>query len=101
VPELSSRQRAHLRSLAHPLRPIFQVGKDGLTENTVSAIRQSFARRELIKVRVLEGAPDDARELAARLAEAVGRGAAVVQVVGSVVTLYRSHPERPEITLPQ
>lgn len=76
------------------------MGKDGLSESTVSAIRQSFARRELVKVRVLEGAPDDARDLAARLADGVGRGTAVVQVMGSVVTLYRAHPEHPEIKLP-
>lgn len=97
--DLNSKQRAHLRSLAHPLRPIFQVGKDGVTVSMVSALRQAFNRREIVKVRVLDAAPSETHEAASRLADAVG-GANVVQVMGRNVTLYRPHPEHPQIQLP-
>lgn len=99
MPQLTAKQRAHLRSLAHPLRPVFQIGKEGVTIGTVRALRQAFNRRELLKVRILEGAPDEAQDAAGRLAVEVG-GADVVQVMGRNITLYRPHPDHPEIRLP-
>lgn len=98
--ELSSRQRSHLRSLAHPLRPVFQIGKDGLTPTVVDGIRQAFNKRELLKIRVLENAEESTQDVADRLARAVGRGTTVVQVMGKNLTLYRPHPDHPEIKLP-
>lgn len=98
--DLSAKQRAHLRSLSHPLKPIFHVGKDGLTDSSVVAIRQAFNKRELMKVRVLEAAPDEAREVADGLAKTIDGRTTVVHVMGNVVTLYRAHPDQPEIKLP-
>lgn len=98
--QLTPKQRAHLRSVAHPLRPVFQIGKEGLTLGTVQALRQAFRRREILKVRVLDGAPEETVAAASRLAEAIG-GADVVQVMGRNITLYRPHPEHPEIQLPR
>jgi RNA-binding protein len=97
--ELSSKQRSHLRSIAHPLRPVFQIGKEGVTISMVRALRQAFNRRELVKVRVLDGAPAETRDAATQLADAVG-GADVVQIMGRNITLYRPHPEFPQIRLP-
>ena len=34
--ELEGFQRRHLRSLAHPLRPVVMIGKEGLTEAVVA-----------------------------------------------------------------
>jgi RNA-binding protein YhbY len=62
-------------------------------------VRQAFAHRELLKVRVLESAPEETRDAAHALAAGV-KGAAVVQVVGRSVTLYCPHPTAPEIRLP-
>jgi RNA-binding protein len=97
--ELTSKQRAHLRSLAHSLKPILQVGKEGVTEEVAASVADAFQNRELLKVKVLESAPVDARDAAGELAERVA-GAHVVQVIGRTVALYRRHPENPEIRLP-
>jgi len=97
---LSSKQRAHLRGLAHPLKPLVHVGKEGVTVPTLRAVRDALNTRELLKVRVLESAPASAREVAAALAAEI-EDAAVVQVVGRTVTLYRPHPDAPEIRLPK
>lgn len=99
MPPLSSKQRAHLRGLSHSVRPVLHVGKEGVTTATVRALEQAFTTRELVKVRVLEAAPDDARATAAALAARVD-GAAVVQVMGRTATLYRPDPDAPEIRLP-
>lgn len=96
---LTSKQRAHLRALAHPLKPVLQIGKEGVTSAAIEAVRGALRRRELLKVRVLEGAPEDARAVAEALAAAL-EGGEVVQVMGRTVTLYRPHPDRPQIKLP-
>ncbi len=85
---LSSKERAQLRGLAHPLKPAFHVGKEGVTTAAAGALREGFNRKELLKVRVLEAAPDGPKGTATALAEAVD-GVEVIQVMGRTVTLYR------------
>ena len=96
---LSSKHRAYLKSLAHPLKPILQIGKEGVTDSTVHTVEDAFNTRELLKVKVLEAAPENARETGQALADRID-GAELVQVIGRTVVLYRRHPEEPEIELP-
>jgi RNA-binding protein len=100
VERLSSRQRAHLKSLAHPLKPILQIGREGVTAAVVKSVEDAFHNRELLKVKVLESSSDDPRAVADGLA-AVVEDAHVVQVIGRIVVLYRRHPQKPEIVLPR
>ncbi|CAN5752791.1 YhbY family RNA-binding protein [soil metagenome] len=97
---LTPKQRAHLRSLAHHLKPILQVGKEGVTDAAVQAISDSFNTRELLKVKVQEAAPVDVREAGAALSQRV-EGAHLVQTIGRTAVLYRPHPTKPEIRLPR
>ena len=97
--DLTSKQRAHLRSLAHRLKPLVHVGTDGVTEAVVASVNDALRTRELLKVKVLENAPVDAREAAAELSARVD-DARVPQVIGRTVVLYRPFPEDPEIRLP-
>ena len=96
---LTPKQRAYLKSLAHPLKPILQIGKEGVTDAVVSTVDGAFRTRELLKVKVLETSPAEAREVGGALAEQV-QGAQLVQVIGRTVVLYRRHPTQREITLP-
>ena len=97
--EITPRQRAHLKSLAHHLNPVVFVGKEGITDQTVRSLEEAFNTRELLKVRILEAAPMKAREGAQLLAERI-EGAVAVQAIGRIGVLYRQHPEKPEIKLP-
>jgi RNA-binding protein len=96
VAELTSKQRAQLRALAHPLEAILQIGREGVTDEVVRSAHEALQNRELIKVKVLEGAPVDVREGADELAARV-EGAHVVQVIGRTFVMYRRHPEKPEL----
>jgi RNA-binding protein len=96
---LTPKQRAYLKSLAHPLKPILQIGKEGATDAVVGTIDGAFRTRELLKVKVLESSPESAREVAASLAERVDR-VELVQVIGRTIVFYRRHPTNREITLP-
>jgi RNA-binding protein len=95
---LSGKQRRHLRSLAHELRPIVQVGKGGIDDGLVAAIDQALTDHELIKVKVGESAGLDRHDAAEAIATKTK--SAVAQVLGNTVILYRAHPEEPKIVLP-
>ena len=97
---LTPKQRAHLRALAHPLKPVLHIGKEGASDAAVQALSDVFNTRELAKVKVLEAAPDTARALGETLAARVP-DALLVGAIGRVVLLYRPHPKRPEIVLPR
>lgn len=85
--ELTSKQRAQLRSLANSIDTILHVGKDGLGENLLTQANDALEARELIKGKVLETAPLTPRETAEELAKAAR--AEVVQVIGTKFILYR------------
>ena len=93
--KLTSKQRAHLRSLAHHLNPVLYIGKEGVTEASIRSAEEALSTRELMKVKVQDAAPLDARSAAQSLADAVD-GSLVVQVIGRTFVLYRPHPTRVE-----
>ena len=68
--ELTSKQRAQLRSLATNLDTIVHVGKDGIGDNLIKQVNDALEARELIKGRVLEDSLLTAREAAEELAVA-------------------------------
>ena len=92
---LTSRQRKHLRGLAHSLEPVVQVGQAGVTDAVLRNVDEALLAHELVKVRLHE--PEDKHGDAARLAE--GTDAVLCGLVGHTVILYRPHPENPRITL--
>ena len=96
---ITPKQRAHLKSLAHHLKPVVYVGKEGVSDSAVRSVEEALNTRELIKVRVQEAAPQDVRESAAELARRMAE-VEVVQTIGRVAVIYRRHPEKPEIELP-
>ena len=96
---ITPKQRAYLKSLAHHLKPVAYIGKEGVTDATIRSIQEALNTRELIKVKVLEAAPDDVRVTGAELEQRVD-GAQLVQTIGRIAVIYRPHPEKPEIELP-
>ena len=94
---LNSRQRAQLRGLANSLDTIFQIGKGGVTENTVKKVNDALEAREIIKLRTLETSPVSSREAAEQIAEKTHSD--VVQVIGSRFVLYRESRDNKQIKL--
>lgn len=96
---MTSKQRAYLRGLANPLAAILQVGKNGLNDNLIKQVEDALEARELIKLSVLETAPEDNRTVAETLATSTN--SVLVQVVGNKITLYRAKKKNPKIQLPE
>ena len=94
---LNSRQRAQLRGMANDMETIFQVGKQGVTENTVKQVVDALEARELIKLRILESCPTTVRETADDIA--AKSGADVVQVIGTRFILYNESKNNKTIKL--
>ena len=95
--ELTSKQRAQLRSMANSLDTIVHIGKDGIGENLVKQANEALEARELIKCRVLENSMLTAREACDALSAACG--AEQVQVIGTKFVLYKRNPKEPKIVL--
>ena len=90
--ELTSKQRAQLRSLATNLDTIVHMGKDGIGDNLVKQVNDALEARELIKGRVLENSMLSPREAAQELAPLTR--SEVVQVIGSKFVLYRMQHDK-------
>ncbi len=88
---ITSKQRAYLRKIGHTLTPIFQIGKDGVTDEVLTGISQALNKREIVKVSILETALLDTRETCDYVAEKLG--AEPVQAIGGKFILYRRSDE--------
>ncbi len=95
---LTGKQKRFLRSKAHHLNPIFQVGKGGVNENLIQQVRDALEARELIKVSVLQNCEQDKQEVAELLSE--GASAELVQVIGNTIVLYKESENKKQIELP-
>ena len=96
---LTGKQRRHLRALGHELKPIVQVGKDGIDEGLIAALDAALADHELVKIKIGDAAGVDRNAAADELAAKTH--SEVAQVLGYTVLLYRADPEDPKITLPK
>lgn len=87
---ITSAQRRELRARAHALKPVVQIGNDGLSEGVIGETERALAAHELIKVRILDEAREDRVEMLDALCSATG--AAAVQHIGKTLVLWRPRP---------
>jgi RNA-binding protein len=95
---LTGKQKRFLRSKAHHLNPIFQVGKGGVNENLIKQIDDALEARELLKVSVLQNCDEDKETVAESLSK--GARAELVQIIGNTIVLYKESRENKHIQLP-
>lgn len=96
---LTGKQKRFLRSKAHHLNPIFQVGKGGVNENMINQITDVLEARELIKVSILQNCEEDKDTVAEKFVK--GCHAELVQIIGNTIVLYKESKENKEIVLPR
>lgn len=88
---LSKQQLQQLKSQAHPLKSIIQIGKNGLSDELIESVNNAFNNRELIKVSILQNCPYDKKELAFDLARLTN--SELIQIIGRVFILYKENDE--------
>lgn len=96
---LTGKQRSYLKGLANNLDPLFQLGKNGLSDNFIKQVEEALETKELIKVKILQNCDLDPKETAAELAEKTN--AEFVQSIGSKFVIYRESTEEKKIELPK
>ncbi len=85
---MTSKERARLRAEANTLDPIFQIGKEGITDAVVAQLNDTFNTRELFKIKVhLETSPEAPKDLAVKIAEATGCD--IIQVIGGTIVVFK------------
>jgi RNA-binding protein len=96
---LNNKQKQHLKSLAHPLKPVVMLGNNGLTEGVIAEIEHALQHHELIKVKIAA----EARETKALIVDAIVREtkAINVQVIGNILVIYRQNENDRKIILPR
>ena len=85
--KLRGKQKRYLRSEAHHLKPIFQIGKDGLSEVWLDEVLKALDKRELLKVNILQNSlveVEDDKEFIENNSDAQ-----VIQTIGNVLVLFK------------
>jgi len=88
--EISSRERNKLRKEAHTLKPVINIGKNGVTPELIAAVDAALTDHELIKIKY-QNFKEDRRALTEALADSVK--AIVISVIGNIAILYRELEE--------
>ena len=89
---LSTKQKKYLKSEAHHLKAIFQIGKDGLSYNQITSISDALEAHELIKIKLLETCPIDTHTAAIEITAQTK--SEVVQIIGHTLVLFKQSEKR-------
>ena len=96
--DLTDKQLRFLRGRAHALKPVIQLGSNGLTAGVLGETRRALAGHELIKLRIRAA---DRATRDAMLAELVSAtGSTLVTRIGHVAVLFQANPKLSRIALP-
>lgn len=97
--ELSGAQRRYLRAQGHALKPLVFIGKGGVTDGVIDAVRDALDRHELIKVSVPADGAKRRNEMGQLLSTM--SGSHVAQTIGRIVLLFRQKGTESQFHLPR
>ena len=85
---INSKQRSKLRSLAHHLKPVINIGKSGIADGVIASIEQALESHELIKVKFIQN-----KELKHKFKSEIEKlfSASIVGDIGNTIILFREH----------
>lgn len=96
---LTGKQKRFLRSQAHHLDAIFQIGKGGMNDGIVRHVLDAIETRELMKISVLNNCLEEPKDLAEELAKSTK--SELVQVIGRTIILYKESKDHKQLELPK
>ena len=95
---MTGKQKRYLRALAHPLKPLVNLGKQGLSPETRREIESQLLDHELIKCKVLDSCPLSKKECAEEISRQTE--IEVIQVIGKTLVLFSRLLEDSKIKFP-
>ncbi len=96
---LTNNQKKYLRKLAHDLNPVVMIGQHGLSEAVLSELDSTMKKHELLKIKIRVDDRNKKKEMVDRIIKL--SEALLVQIIGSVLVIYRPFEENPMIILPR
>src|SRR5262249_53892032 len=96
---LKGADRKYLRGVAHHLKPVVHLGKQGLIENLITTMSHALETHELMKVKFVD-LKEQRKELSLEIATRTK--SELAGLVGNIAILYRQHSdaEKRKIRLP-
>lgn len=88
---ISAQNKKTLRKLSMSYRPLFQIGKEGLSYNMIKSLNDSLEAHELVKCSLLKTSPIDVREAAIECSSQTH--SEIIHIVGRTFVLYRRSKE--------
>lgn len=85
--KLRGKQKRYLRSQAHSMRPLFQIGKDGVSFEWLNQVNNALEKRELMKISILNNSlmePDEVQMFIEK-----NSNIQIVQVIGHTLVLFK------------
>ncbi len=82
--------RKYLHSLAHHLKPVVIIGKNGVSAQLIGSVDLALKDHELIKVKFGEF-KEDKKEISAQIAEVTK--SELAGIIGNIAIFYKQHPE--------
>lgn len=89
--KLNGKQKSYLRGLAQTLKPMFQIGKEGLSSDVLQAISDYIVKNELGKISILDTCSETKDEIVAKIDET---GMQVIQVIGNNLIIFKRNPKK-------
>ena len=96
---LTGKQKSYLRGLANRIKPVMQIGKDGLNEDGIIEVLNYLHKHELMKISINQNSDTTLEELEAAFESL---DIEVVQKIGRTLVLYQHSDDADEpIVLPK
>ncbi|BBE25805.1 RNA-binding protein [Latilactobacillus curvatus] len=86
---LTGKQKHYLRGLAQTTKPLFQLGKNGLSRTYFEQIEEAIEKRELVKINLLQTTEVTVDELANFLKQHDSR-IEIAQKIGRTLVIYKA-----------
>ena len=84
---ITTKQRAELKKMAQNLKPVLNIGKDNVNDNTFIEIDNYLNKNELMKLKLLQNSSVSAKDTMKEICEKLN--AEPVLCVGKVLIIYR------------
>lgn len=95
---MNGKQRSYLKGIAQNLRPLSQVGKEGITDSYIADLDILLENHELVKIAVLENYAGEIEDALAEIIEKTH--SEFVQKIGRKIVIYRQSRTKPQIEIP-
>ncbi|MDK9707485.1 MAG: ribosome assembly RNA-binding protein YhbY [Desulforhopalus sp.] len=102
APTLTARQKQFLKGLAHPLKPLVHIGKEGMSSAIIDTVKAELYNHELIKVKIGNNSGLERHATSQAITEQTE--STMIQLIGKVFVLYKPNPEKSKekkISLPK